>query len=412
MKILIVNKYLYRRDGVTTVVEETAALLKAAGHSVAFFGQDHPVRFTEGFGEQTVSPVELHVEKAGLSGALRALLRLFLSVGAAGPFKKTLRDFKPDIVHMHNIYHHLGPHLVAKAHYRRIPVVMTLHDYKLFCPAYRMLRPEGDSLKPCDHCLKNGRHEVLRYRCVRGSFLFSLVCFLEALFHLRLYARISAFIAPSRFMAQTARRGGIPPEKLRLIPNPAPVLELPAADRTPNRPVFLFLGRLYPEKGAGLFLEALRKLPPHSFRAEIAGEGPEEKTLRALSERAGLPVSFRGFVSGEEKLRLLSCSSCVVMPSLWFENCPMTVLEAYRAGVPVVASRIGGLPEIVEEGRTGMLVPPGDPRALARALRTIITQPRAAARMGRLGKKKAETFYAPAAYLERLLRLYSSVKAG
>ena len=416
MRIVQVNKFLFPRDGVTTVIEETARILRRRGHEILFFGQRHERAFAPETRSAFVEPISLDRPLRSPRAKLRALGRFFFGTGAVGVFEKFIRERKPDVVHIHNIYHHLSPAIVGAAKRRGVPVVMTLHDYKLFCPSYIMWRRGGSRSGgvPCRACIEKGSFEAVRHKCVRDSTAASLVCFLEALLHRPLWFLVDRFVAPSRFMARTAEAGGVPRSKLRVIHNPAPPVS--ASTQPGSPPLLLYLGRLYPEKGVRNLLEACRILRCGSsvsdrreFSLVVAGEGPERERLEKFALSNRLPVAFPGFVEGRAKEELLARAAFLIFPSVWYENCPMTILEAFRAGKPVVASDIGGIPELVRDGVNGLVVPPDDPPRLARAAVRLLDDPRLRAKLGHRAERTAEEKFGEKRYAEALESVYREV---
>ncbi len=420
MRVLQVNKYLFRRDGVTTVVERTIRLLRERGHAVTVFGQADPRNVTSDLTGAYVEPIALDTGDQPARRRLSCLLRILFGRGTRTAFVRLLNETRPDVVHVHNIYHHLGPQLIGMAKQRGIPVVMTVHDYKLFCPNYLFRRTPRYGNRICTACTKHGPFSAVRYRCVRDSAAASLVCFVETLFHRRYYRRLDQFIAPSRFMAQQAAAAGIPPARLRIVRNPTfrrrTPDETPAPAPESSAPVeILFLGRLYPEKGAGTLLEAFAHLSAAGdtaacpARLVIAGEGPQRRELQAAARRSNLSVTFPGFLSGIKKDEALHRAALVVFPSVWYENAPMTILEAFEAATPVVASRIGGIPEMITHGHNGLLVAPGRAQELANALGRLLTAPRLRQRLGRAARETARRVFSPGAYAKELEAVYGKL---
>jgi glycosyltransferase involved in cell wall biosynthesis len=310
--------------------------------------------------------------------------------------------FAPDVVHLHNVYHQLSPSLLRPLQRRGIPAVMTLHDYKLACPSYQFL----DHGKPCQACLGGHFSQAIRRRCKGGSLSASTLAAFELWIHTTLgaYHPVGRFICPSRFMAQKMEEAGVFPDRLRWVPHFMDLAGIPSRDQAgPWQPV-VFAGRLSPEKGVDTLIEAAAW---DGISLEIAGDGPERARLEELAGRiAPGRVRFHGLLPKAEVLALFRSAAAVAVPSRWWENQPMTVLEALASGTPVVASDLGGLSELIEPGVTGVLVPPDDPEALARALRPFVAGHPAAVAMGRAGREAVEAGFSPALHLARLDAIY------
>ena len=406
MRILQINKYLFRRDGVTAVFEDTIRALRARGHEVMVFGQAHPAEFTAGLPGRRIAPIDLNTAGETLRGRLRALARILLGAGACGPLRRLLVTRTPDIAHLHNIYHHIAAPVIAVLARRGIPAVMTAHDYKLCCPCYTRRRDAADT---CSLCLRGGPFAAVRHRCVKHSAAASCVCWLEAIIHRRHWARLDAFVAPSRFMAEALRATGVPARRIVVIPNAVTAPPPAPAAGVPPRTV-LFLGRLYPEKGADVLLRAWARIAHRRTTLVIAGEGPERPRLERLAaDLHARSVRFAGFLTGDARTEALRDALAVAVPSVWYENCPMTILEAFAAGKAVVASRIGGIPELLAHGEQGLLAPPGDAGALATQMARIIHDEPLRRRLGEAARARVCEAHAPALYSARLERLYARV---
>lgn len=201
--------------------------------------------------------------------------------------------------------------------------------------------------------------------------------------------------------------GGLPADRVVVLPNPITPPARPVAP--PTRPArFVYAGRLVPEKGLDVLLTAALDLPPGST-IDVYGSGRAEASIRRRVTAARLPVRLHGFVAGVAMTDAYAGATAAVLPALWYENCPMSVLEAAACGLPVVASRIGGIPELLSDGRTGLLVRPGEPRALAAAMRALAADPSYARRLGAAARAYAIRHHAPVEHLRALLRHYEAV---
>jgi glycosyltransferase involved in cell wall biosynthesis len=318
-----------------------------------------------------------------------------------------LDDFRPDVVHLHNIYHQLSPSVLRPIAQRDVPAVMTLHDYKLVCPTYLML----DQGRLCDACVGGHFSQAVRRRCKDGSLSQSLLLATETAVHnrLRAYGAVRRFICPSRFMLETMRRGGVYPDRLRHLPHFSQVE--PRSPAAVSEPTVLYAGRLSAEKGPDVLVRAAAHLP-EGVHVEIAGDGPLRTELERLAaDVAPGRVQFHGRLAKDELHDRLNSCRAVVVPSRCHENQPMSILEAYGFGKPVVASRLGGIPELVVEGVTGVLVEPDDPRALAVALASVTATAARAAEMGQAGKALVGDRFTPHVHLAALDELYREAGA-
>lgn len=365
MRILMVNKYLYRRGGCEAYLFGLSNLLRKHGHVVDFFSTRHPDNTQSSVLERFFPPYPDYTSRS-LPHIIRNSVDMLYSRQARSGFEQAIKDFRPDIVHLHNFNHQISPSILPVCAAYRIPVVMTLHDYKLVCPTYQLLSHES----VCTECRVCSFLPCITNRC-KGSILESILLYLEATLHhniLRSYDHINAFVAPSSFVRQQVVSAGIPSKKVFTIPHFIDWPEISEIEPTAKSGV-VFIGRLSREKGIQVLLEAASMTP---VTWTIVGDGP----LRPMVEAAASTnprIKYVGYMQPEAVRDLLIRSSVMVMPSVWHETFGMVALESYSCGTPVVASRMGALTEIVEDGQTGLLVEPNNPKALAQAVTALTT---------------------------------------
>ncbi|WP_281900502.1 glycosyltransferase [Phytohabitans aurantiacus] len=402
MRVLHVNKFLYRRGGAEGYLLDLAELQRAHGDEVAFFGMTHPENDTpQRYGEHFPAYVELEPAPRGPLRRAAAVGRMVYSPASRRGLARVISDFKPDVVHMHNIYHQLSPSVLGAVRAAGVRCVLTLHDYKLACPSYQLL--DGHTI--CDACVTHGPWQAARRRCKDGSLGASAVLSLESWAHrtTRAYGGVDAFVSPSRFLAGIMRRAGVFPERMRVVNHFVDTAAVPPADRPGSGVVYA--GRLAREKGVDTLINAAAD---GGFRVDIAGDGPARSALEALAaERAPDRVRFHGRLAKPALHALLRDSAVAAVPSRWHENQPMAVLEAFACGLPVVTTDLGGLPEMVEPGADGAIVPADDPAALAGALGELLADPERAHEMGRAGRAKVVRDFAPETHLARLREVYT-----
>lgn len=372
MKIILVNKFYYQRDGVSNYLLALEQELKNLGHSVRIFAMDNPKNLPSPDQKYFVS--YLSFDKKGLKNTSRALARIFYSREAKNKFSALIADFKPDIIHIHNIYHHISPSILPVATAARIPVVMHLHDYKLICPNYKLFT-QGEV---CTRCRDDHYYHCFFNKCLKNSYLKSLGGSLEMYLHHKLWPvykrHIKLFIAPSRFMKNICQDFGWPENKIVYLPNfcDSPSKSDYEKDEiaSDSKPYFLYYGRLAEEKGVSIILQALSQV---SGDLKIAGEGPGKKKLQDLSRELNLNerVEFLGFQTGISLDSLIKGAQAIIVPSIWLENMPFSVLEALAKRKVVIASRIGGIPEIIKDGDNGLLFTPGSSEELAAIIKNL-----------------------------------------
>ena len=336
------------------------------------------------------------------SSQIKSALSLIRSREAVKQVTNLILHEKPDILHCHNIYHQLTPSIINAASRLKTPVVLTLHDYKPVCPVYTQLW-KGELCTKCS----DGRFEaLLLQRCAGGSIGRSALLWAEARYHAaaRSYQRVDRFIAPSRFMRNAVvRRLG--EDKVVHIPNGIDTSRIQVSEQ--DEGYVLYLGRLSPEKGVETLLRA-HAADNAAWRLVVAGAGP---LLQDLQSRFPL-AEFTGHLTGKALETNLREASVVVVPSEWHENSPLSILEAMAHAKPIVASRIGGIPELVRDGETGLLFEPKDTQQLSNRIRMLLGDSDLRRRLGWQARKIAETEYSLDRHGAALLSLYESLTAN
>ena len=401
MRILMASKFWYLRGGLERVMFDEIAWLEGAGHEVAHFSTAHPDNQSSPWSDYFVPYIELG-EHAGLAAREQvvAMARMFYSVEAAKRFRRQLAVFRPQVVHVHGIHRQLSPSILLEARRAGIPVVQSLHDFHPVCPSDTLLRG-GTGVCVPPQCRGRNLLPCMVHRCVRGSVAASAASAAELFWRRWVmgYADLVAlFIAPSHYLAAVVRSGGWSRPPIAVLPNA--VLE--AAASAPGE-YFLYAGRLSREKGVATLLAA-------SARARVplivAGDGPQDRELRGMAPAS---ARFVGRATASEVAQLLHGCLAAVVPSEWPENAPMAVLEPMAAARPVVASRVGGIPEQVRDGIDGILVPPGDAGALAAAMLRVASDRGFASRLGCAGRQRVLERFTPAVHLNGLLQAYRRV---
>ena len=410
MKILHVNKFFYNRGGAETAYFAASDLLRSRGHEVVPFAMRDERNQQTPYARYFVSNVELREEGGPLQSA-RVAGRLLYSREAEEKIDRLVRDTRPDIAHLHNIYHQLSPSILRALGRHGVPAVMTLHDYKLICPAYT-LYTEG---AVCERCRGGRFYQAVVHSCVKGSRAKSALCAAEAYAHRvsGLYDRfVKFFVAPSHFMARKVIEFGLDPRRVEHIPN---FIDPGAYGVAPGHGgYFVYAGRLEKVKGVLTLLRAVRGSPiAQAHGLWIAGDGEQRHELEAFSRANGLEnVRFLGHLSQAELEPVLANALFAVVPSEWYENAPLSVLETAARGRAVIASDLGGLPEMVKHGETGLLFEPGDSHALGRAIEQMLSDPERTCEMGRHARAFIGEVFSPARHYEKLMAVYERALSG
>jgi glycosyltransferase involved in cell wall biosynthesis len=386
-RVLMVNKFHYPRGGAEHYMFRLAGLLKQRGTEVDYFAMRDARNLPCPTDRYFVSEVSFEQPPQGLSGRIGMAGRMVYSREARSKMGRLLADRTPDLAHVHNIYHQLSPSLLAPLRRRGVPVVMTVHDFKLVCPVYSLLS-HGEI---CERCVGNGFGPAVRHRCNRGSLSGSLLVAGETWAHRRLGLYrdgVDLFITPSAFARDRLITGGYPAERIVVVPNCVVADDYHPLHRAGDHA--LYVGRLSREKGVEVLVRAAAA---SGARVKMVGDGPLRPTLERMIAESGADVELLGFRSGEELSAAVQAASAVVMPSICHDNCPLAVIEAMAWGKPVIGSRVGGIPELVRDGEEGVLVPHGDTAALGAAMLRLQEDPELAERMGRAGRARVEAHY-------------------
>ena len=402
MRVLLANKFLYAKGGSERAVLELGTGLHARGHQVYWFGMDHPQNSVPADTSAVVK--QRHYRGTSLR-RYRDAAAMIYSMHAKRQFETFLRRVQPHIVHLHNIYHQLTPSILDAARQAGIPVVMTLHDYKLVCPRYDMLR-HGTI---CDQCVEQGPTSCLRNRCA-GSWGASLLLTCESAVHRSRgsYDAVRVFLTPSRFLRRVMERGGWDPLRLRHISNFIPTFAATAEGVAAAPDRYLFAGRLSSEKGIATLLETVRRVDKGTL--VVCGSGALESSIREAVER--LPagrIEWKGHLPPQELALEIQRASFTVLPSEWFENAPFAALEAMAVARPVLASRIGGLPELITDNDTGVLVTPGHVGEWTQAVAAALRDPHRMRDMGLRAQKMVRANFGFDQHVDAVLSLYNEV---
>jgi glycosyltransferase involved in cell wall biosynthesis len=403
MKVLLTNKFFYIKGGAEKYYFELDALLKAKGHQTVHFSMIDPKNRLSPHSRFFVSNVDYTTRS--IRRMAKQSLQLLYSREAYAQFKKLLQVERPDIVHINNIYHQISPSIIDCACEVNIPVIMTLHDSKMVCASYAMWY-RG---RICEAC-KNGKYYFCAVkRCFKDAFIMSLLGTIEMYLHhrvLRLYEKVDAFISPSLFLKGKLNEMGFK----RDIQHLSNFLDLaaysPRQDWDERR--VLYVGRLSRDKGVETLIDAFAGIK--NLELHIVGDGPERQKLQCKiqSKRIG-HIKLVGYMNQTDLMKYVRGSMFTVIPSMLYENNPFSVIEAFALGKPVVGSRIGGIPELIQHGRTGLLFPPGDVKALRAAVEWLSERPEVVRAYGHNARRYAEDHLNAQSHYDRLMAIYDSI---
>jgi glycosyltransferase involved in cell wall biosynthesis len=410
MRILYCNKYNYAFSGTEVYLFEAMELMRSKGHEVALFSMADPRGEPTPYDRHFVPHIDFKKDfkkPGGWIRKARLAARAIYSRDARLRIRAMIADFRPDVAHVRNIYHHLSPSILWELKAQKVPVVYHLNDFKVLCASYNLvLRGEA-----CEACKGGEFWHALKEKCYPGwGARMTLVA--EAYIHkwLGTYRKcIDCFLAPSQFVRDKFVEHGWDPARFEVLPHFQEVEEI--VERRAETAPLLYFGRLSAEKGVDDLLRAMRRLP--HLRLIVAGDGPERSRLERLADELGLGnVEFAGQVRGEVLDRLIADSRFTVLPSHAYETLGKTILESYARARAVVATDLGSRRELVQAGKTGLLYRTGDVEELASAIEFLSSQPDLAEQMGRAGREQVRQRYTPKGHYEALIGLYERLAHG
>lgn len=404
MKVLHANKFYYLQGGTERYFLETMELLEKSKVECVPFAMKHEKNLPSPFSSFFVSHVDFSKLSFSLNG-FKALARMFYSFEAKEKVEKLVIKEKPDIVHLHNIYHQISPSILGVFRRYHLPVVMTVHDHKLYCPNY-LLFTHG---KYCTACRKRKYYQAVKKKCLKNSYLASSFAAAEMSFHklFRFYEKgVDQFIAPSVFVKEMMLSFGFKEEKITVLPHYVDFRKYPYSFTYDSQnPYIIFWGRHREEKGLKYLLQAVKNLP--RIRLIVCGEGPEDEELKSWVKLNRLKnVIFVGFVTDTELSRLVRDAEFVVVPSVFPENFGLVIIEAFAYGKPVITAKRGAPKEIVDDGLNGYLCEAQNSVDLADKILKLWNQKDLILEMGKNARNKVEKVYAPRLHVEKLMNIY------
>jgi len=405
MKILFFNKYSFPFSGTEVYLFELMDLLRSRGHEVALFSVADPRAQATSDDKWFLPHIDFKDGTMGVLSRAKLAAHAIYSTEARRRLRQAITEFRPDIAHIRNIYHHLSPSILWELKAQGIPILYHLNDFKLLCPAYNLVT-NGEA---CDHPCTGQYWRLLHQGCYTGPSSAATVLVAEAYVHhwLGTYQKcIDHFLTPSRFARDLLVQNGFDSNKISVLPH---FQHLPAQGASPaaNAPV-LYFGRLSPEKGVADLVRAVQPLP--QVRLQIAGAGPDRTALEQLAQELRLSsVEFTGHVEGQRLDQMIAAACFTVLPSHAYETLGKSILESYARGRAVVATDLGSRRELVHERETGLLFESGNVGQLTDAIAYLAQRPQLAQEMGAAGRCWVEAHHSPESHYEQLMRLYEQM---
>ena len=399
MKILMINKFLHPNGGSETYIFKLGEYLQSQGHEVEYFGMEHPGRVVGNRVESYTANMDFH-GGSKLSKLLYPIKTIYSSE-ARKKLRPVLESFQPDVCHLNNFNYQLTPSVIleirkwSKKAAHPCKIVYTAHDYQLVCPNHMCRNPQSD--ENCEKCLSGKFRSCTKGKCIHGSTAKSLIGTMEAFYWKRkgVYKQLDTMICCSRFMKEKLDSNPVFAEKTVALHN---FVDQPSQHVAGEKQDYiLYFGRFSQEKGVQTLLEVCRELPEIPF--VFAGTGPLADSV------TGSPnIKNVGFQTGDALHQLIRQARFTVYPSQWYENCPFSVMESQMYGTPVLGANIGGIPELIQTGKTGELFESGNARDLKEKIQKLWND-RALLEAYTEGCKNV-SFMTVAQYCEKLLELY------
>jgi len=398
MRILMINKFLYPNGGSETYIFKLGDYLKSQGHEVQYFGMEHEGRCVGNRVNAYTSSMDFH-GGSKLSKLLYPIKTIY-SVEARKKIRLVLDDFMPDVCHLNNFNFQLTPSIILEIRKfekdtgHKVKIVLTAHDGQLVCPDHLMKNPITG--QPCDKCLGGHYVNCIKGKCIHGSLAKSVIGAVEAYYWnmRKTYAEIDVVISPSRFLAEKLGTNPLLKERMVVLHNFTDEIEPRVYEK---KPYVVYFGRYSEEKGIGTLVKVVKQLPDIPFI--FAGNGPLEAEVNAVAN-----IENRGFLTGDALRKLISEAQFSVFSSECYENCPFSVMESQMYGTPVLGANIGGIPELIQVGKTGELFESGNAEELKTKIDALWNDPARIAEYSNNCKNIA--FDTIAEYYEKLMSIY------
>lgn len=401
MKILIVNKFHYLKGGSEKYYFDLAKLLEENGHKVAFFSMKNEKNVKTGNKEYFVEEINLNS-----NNKLKAL-EVIYSKKNKKKMEEALDDFKPDIVHLNNFQRQLSASIIKPIKKRNIPIVFTAHDVQAICPAITML----DSNKNiCEACINGKYINCVNKKCVKNSKLKSVLGAIEGRYYRfkKIYKKqIDYIITPSEFYKKKLIEDGINANKIRALHN---FIDIKQYDvETEDKGYALYFGRLSKEKGILNLIKAFSKI--NGGELYIAGEGEEKENIEKLinENRLNDRVKLLGFLNSEQMKEYIRKCKFIIVPSIWYENCPYSILETLAIGKPVIGANIAGIPELVKDNVNGFTYEYHNVEQLTKKIKDLFDNKSLTKKFSENSKKLCKDLYSKENYYNEIMNIYNSL---
>lgn len=401
MKILLVNKFHYLKGGSEKYYFDLAKLLKEHGHEVAFFSMQDEKNIKTDCKEYFVENSDMN------SKNIFKALDVIYSKKNKKAMEKALDDFKPDIVHLNNFQRQLSASIIKPIKKRNIPIVFTAHDLQAICPAIVMLDNEKNI---CDKCINGKYMNCIKGKCIKNSSLKSLLGAIEGKYYRnkKIYPKqIDKIITPSEFYKEKLEEDGIKSEKIEALHNFIDIDDYNV--KIEDEGYALYYGRIIKEKGVLNLIKAFKNIK--NYQLYIAGDGPDiEKVKKYIKDnKLEDKIKLLGFLNSDEVKEYVRKARFIVVPSVWYENCPYSVLETLVMGKPIIGSNLGGIPELVKDNENGLIYKYNDIKELGNKMQELFDNKEKAMQLGKVAKENAKKDFSKELYYNKIMDVYKEV---
>ena len=401
MKILLVNKFHWNKGGSEKYYFELGQLLKEHGHEVAYFSMKDDKNIKTGDKEFFVESSDMNSKNVAKA------FDVIYSKNNKKVMEKALDEFKPDIVHLNNFQRQLSASIIEPCIKKNIPIVFTAHDVQAICPAITMMDSDRN---PCELCMGGNYINCFKKKCIKNSTLKSLLGSIEGKYYRnhKIYTdMINYIITPSEFYRSKFIKDGVNSNKIKALHNSISINDYNL--KTEDNGYALYFGRLSREKGILNLINAFSKLKKGLLY--IAGEGPEEETIKQIIKDNKLEkrVKLLGFLNKNQMTEVTRKCKFVVVPSIWYENCPYSILETLAIGKPVIGSNMGGIPELIDDNENGFIYKYDNIDELSNKMKLLFEDKKLVEKFSKKSKELAKEKYSRDNYYNELMNIYKKV---
>jgi len=409
MKILQIDKFYFVKGGVERYMFELTDILQSYEHEVIPFSMKHEQNLKTEYDDYFVENINFNIPALTqkIVNIPKITSRLFYSFEAKRKLERLIEDTKPDIAHIHMIDHQISPSILHTLKKCKIPILQTVHHYKLVCPNYRLYIDQKGCI--CEKCLTGNYYHAVLEKCHKNSYSASLLVCLETYFHkmLKIYENnIDLFHVPSKFIGRKIAQAGISEKKIEHLFLTIKMEDFPFSPDFDN--YFVSYGRLSNEKGFPVLLDAMKKIK--NAQLIVIGDGPQRPELEKIKAENDLAnVEFVGSKDRDELISIIAKSKFVVLPSQWYENSPLVIYESFALGKPVIGADIGGIPEFINPGEDGLLFEAGNAEELSEKIHILLEDSAKIKSFGARAREKAEREFAPEKHYKKIMKIYQGL---